>query len=75
MIARPVGEWKGILVNDFEPAIYSAYPDIEKIKTALYHAGAVYASLSGSGASVYGIFNKEQVRALDFPPHYFVKEC
>ena len=48
-----------IFKNDFEKIVFPAYPEIGKIKTALICLGAVYASLSGSGATVYGIFNNE----------------
>jgi hypothetical protein len=47
------------LHNDFERSVFKAYPLIEDLKNALYHAGASYAAMSGSGSSVYGIFEKE----------------
>ncbi|MBD0374169.1 MAG: 4-(cytidine 5'-diphospho)-2-C-methyl-D-erythritol kinase [Flavisolibacter sp.] len=75
IITEPIESWKENLSNDFEPVIFSSFPEIESIKKSLYDAGAVYASLSGSGASVYGIFNKAHAVTLSFPPHYFVKEC
>lgn len=52
-------EWKFSIRNDFEDSVFPAFPEIAGIKSALYSAGAVYASMSGSGASVYGIFNQE----------------
>ena len=54
LIENPVPTWKDIVVNDFEKSVFSKYPEIEAIKFALYEAGAVYASMSGSGA--YGLF-------------------
>lgn len=48
-----------IFKNDFEKIVFPAYPEIGKIKAALIDLGAVYASLSGSGSTVYGIFNNE----------------
>lgn len=58
-IQRPINEWKNLIHNDFEKSVFAKYPEIEKIKNKLYDAGAVYASMSGSGSSVYGIFEKE----------------
>lgn len=55
-IKKPVSEWKHLIVNDFEFSVFSKYPQIERIKSQLYEKGALYASMSGSGASVYGIF-------------------
>jgi len=52
----PVCEWKNVLVNDFEPGIFSKYPVIKDIKDAMYDLGAEYASMSGSGSAVYGLF-------------------
>lgn len=55
----PVEEWRGRVVNDFELNIFRAYPQIGEMKMSLYEAGALYASLSGSGSAVYGIFNEK----------------
>lgn len=52
----PIQEWKYYLKNDFETAMCAKYPEIEDIKLQLYEAGALYASMSGSGSSVFGIF-------------------
>lgn len=51
-------EWKSLLKNDFEDSIFKKYPMISEIKSKLYQHGAVYASMSGSGSAVYGIFNE-----------------
>lgn len=56
IITRPVGEWKEQMVNDFEKSVFSKHPAIGRIKEALYQVGAVYASMSGSGSSVFGLF-------------------
>ena len=58
-IKLPVSEWKSVIKNDFETSVFLKYPIISTIKEILYEAGALYASMTGSGASVYGIFNKE----------------
>jgi 4-diphosphocytidyl-2-C-methyl-D-erythritol kinase len=54
-----VAEWKGRVKNDFEDSVFLKYPAIKQVKEDLYAAGALYASLSGSGSSVYGLFEKE----------------
>jgi len=53
-----INEWKEHVNNDFEKVILKKYPEIKKIKTRLYEMGALYASMSGSGSCVYGIFDK-----------------
>ncbi len=59
LIKKPITEWKDSIKNDFEKSVFSKYPEIEKIKRDLYEMGAVYASMSGSGSSVFGIFENE----------------
>lgn len=48
--------WKGTVFNDFETSVFANYPEIHQIKTNLYDAGAVFALMSGSGSSVFAIF-------------------
>ena len=55
-IQRPVQEWKDTLINDFEASVFPQHPVIGEIKEELYHQGAIYASMSGSGSSVFGLF-------------------
>lgn len=55
----PLNEWKEKVKNDFEDSLLPKYPVLAEIKQVLYENGALYASLSGSGATVYGIFEKE----------------
>lgn len=59
LIAEPIQEWKNLIKNDFEVSVFKNHPQIRGVKAALYEAGAVYASMSGSGASVFGIFNEK----------------
>lgn len=73
VVALPVAEWKAALTNDFEEPVCKRHPEIGAIKSVLYGSGALYASLSGSGSAVYGIFESEAPPALSFPAHYFVK--
>ena len=60
LIKEPPELWKNCLVNDFEPVIFSFHPTIKKIKETLYEQGAIYASMSGSGSSVYGLFDRQR---------------
>ncbi|SHF67041.1 4-diphosphocytidyl-2-C-methyl-D-erythritol kinase [Mariniphaga anaerophila] len=70
---RPVEEWKELVKNDFEKSVFKEYPEIENIKMKLYEMGAVYASMSGSGSSVFGIFRELPVQIPgQFPNDYFV---
>jgi len=59
-IRLPVENWKEMIFNDFEIGIFERYPEIRGIKAILYEKGAIYAAMSGSGSTVYGIF-KEKV--------------
>lgn len=73
MIHLPVALWKGKLTNDFEGPVSRQYPAIAGIKQTLYQQGALYAAMTGSGSTVYGLFEKEAETDFAFPPHYFVK--
>jgi 4-diphosphocytidyl-2-C-methyl-D-erythritol kinase len=70
-ILQPISTWKDTIQNDFENSVFVKYPEIEQIKTKLYNAGAIYASMSGSGSSVFGIFNEEPENIPDFG-NYFI---
>lgn len=74
IVKRPVTEWENLMYNDFEKSIFPKYPQIETIKQKLYDLGAVYASMSGSGSSVYGIFNEETFLESEFPDCYVWEE-
>lgn len=58
IIKQAIETWKDNLVNDFEAEVIKVMPEIKSIKKSLYQTGAVYASMSGSGSSIYGIFEK-----------------
>lgn len=73
ILQQPVSQWKYKLQNDFEKTVFKSYREIVDIKDSLYQKGALYASMSGSGSSVYGIFEKDKVPVTSFPADYFVK--
>jgi 4-diphosphocytidyl-2-C-methyl-D-erythritol kinase len=73
IIQQPIETWKNELKNDFEDSLFKKHPEIENIKDKLYNAGAVYASMSGSGSTVYGILRKDKDMSLSFPSTYLVK--
>ncbi len=59
LLREPVQNWKGKVKNDFEVSVFNKFPQIERIKNDLYDLGAEFALMSGSGSSVFGIFNHE----------------
>jgi 4-diphosphocytidyl-2-C-methyl-D-erythritol kinase len=59
-IQQPISTWKKDLKNDFEPVVFSMYPEIEKIKKSLYEQNAVYTSMTGTGSTVFGIFRRDE---------------
>ena len=64
IIRMPVETWRATMKNDFEDSVFKKFPEIAAIKDKLYDMGAIYASMSGSGSSVFGIF-REQVDHVD----------
>ena len=73
LVSMPLWEWKNCITNDFEKSVFEEHPQIAAIKNELYAIGALYASMSGSGSSVYGIFLKEHRATLKFPAHFFYR--
>lgn len=71
VIQMPIENWKEYLVNDFEKSVFVQFPQIEKIKEQLYDIGAIYASMSGSGSSLFGIF-KSPIKNIEelFTNHF-----
>lgn len=66
LIKQPISEWSKLIYNDFEKGIFDIYPEIGNVKRSLYNAGATYASMSGSGSVVYGIFESlPDLKALE----------
>lgn len=59
VLSRPVHEWAGMLVNDFEETVFAKYPELAAIKCSLYESGAIYASMSGSGSALFALYLKD----------------
>lgn len=73
-IAMPISDWRQYIENDFEKVVFPEYPEIEYIKDMLYQNGALYASMSGSGSSMYGIFESSSANFIPkIPASYFYK--
>ena len=74
IICEPVTSWKEKLINDFEQPIFNSFPELANIKETLYKKGAVYASMTGTGSTVFGIFptSKMDTLSFNFPSHYFI---
>jgi 4-diphosphocytidyl-2-C-methyl-D-erythritol kinase len=70
VLSFPIETWKEKLNNDFEYSVFAAHPEIREIKETLYSKGALYASMSGSGSSVYGLFWEEPSSGISFPGYY-----
>lgn len=66
--------WKDLLLNDFEESVFKLHPILKEIKLSLYENGAFYASMSGSGATVFGLYEK-QPSLRDFYKDHFYFEC
>ena len=73
LVQLPVNEWKNYIMNDFEKTIFPKYPDFRNLKEELFNIGAIYASLSGSGSSVYGIFSSLPEIPKEFK-NYFIRQ-
>lgn len=73
IIQQPITTWKNELINDFEAPVCKAHPAIATIKQQLYDAGAVYASMTGSGSTVFGVFEKGVKVDTEFQGNYFIR--
>ncbi len=60
LLKRPLEQWKDCIHNDFEDSVFPLHPQLAEAKQILYNHGATYASMSGSGSALFGIFETEQ---------------
>ncbi len=72
IVNKPIEQWQDVLVNDFEKTAFKKYPLLPTIKNTLIDNGAVYASLTGSGAAIYGLF-RQSVNVKKYFPDYFIR--
>jgi len=70
LIKTPIENWKETVVNDFEKTVFAIEPELKNIKEELYNQGAVYASMSGSGSAIYGIFKNRVDLKKHFSPYF-----
>jgi len=68
LISRPISNWTAELTNDFEDPVFREYPALRPIKEQLYKRGALYASLTGSGSGLFGIFEKGRADPAGWGP-------
>jgi 4-diphosphocytidyl-2-C-methyl-D-erythritol kinase len=73
LLKLPIEQWKDNIENDFEYSLKEKYPQISEIKNELYNSGAIYASLSGSGSAIYGIFNSLTSQQITSPLSFLSK--
>lgn len=64
LLTAPVREWRHTVVNDFEATLFPLHPELPAIKQRLYDLGALYASMSGSGSALYGLFTPDALPTL-----------
>jgi 4-diphosphocytidyl-2-C-methyl-D-erythritol kinase len=70
-ILEPIENWKELIKNDFEIPVFARFPVLKEIKQTLYDAGALFALMSGSGSTIYGIFDDKASPVFNFPDTYF----
>ena len=70
IVLQPVSTWAAELVNDFEAPFLLRHPGLAQVKEELYAQGALYASMTGSGSSFFGIFEKGKTPSFNFEQHF-----
>lgn len=70
LLERPIGEWRELIVNDFEPVVFAHYPELAALRDRLYHHGALYAAMSGSGTALYALFTDNPLSSTSLATHF-----
>lgn len=73
LINQPIQSWRDAITNDFEKPVFEAHPLLQEIKDMLYTKGAIYASMSGSGSTLFGLFEAAHLPRLITPPNWMVR--
>ena len=73
LLNRDFDQWRSQLKNDFEESIFAEFPELASIKELLYHSGAVYASMSGSGSAIFGLFEESPEEIQSLKEKYFYR--
>ncbi len=68
LLERPIGEWQEFIVNDFETVVFAHYPELATLRDTLYHHGALYAAMSGSGTALYALFADNPLSSVSSSP-------
>lgn len=66
LVKQPIREWKSSVINDFELPVFKEFPILASIKNRMYEEGALYASMTGSGSTIYAIFEKNAIPSISF---------
>lgn len=70
LLEQPIGEWRELIVNDFEPVVFAHYPELAALRDRLYHHGALYAAMSGSGTALYALFTDNPLSSTSLTAHF-----
>ncbi len=74
IFSKPIADWNGLLVNDFEKSVFPNHSTLKRIKEELYKSGAIYASMTGSGSTMYGLYSNFPV-GLELPSSSSTWSC
>lgn len=75
LILKSIEQWQELIANDFERSIFSAHPELAAIKAHLLEQGAIYAAMSGSGSTIYGLFETEEEARKLSPLTPYIYNC